>query len=525
MLSVSKTFRFFITIIGFIFLYGCKAKTKNNPAAQLGEINLTVTGKETAQPSFKEGLLLLHSFEYADAFEAFQKTIELDPGFVMAYWGQAMTKNHPLWQEQDYDEGNKILNTLAPTPEERITKAATAIEKDFIGGINILFGKGNKAERDSSYAVYMESLYKKYPGNDEVASFYSLALNGWGTTDQDINIFVKAAAIGNEILQRNPNHPGALHYIIHAYDNPDYAAKALEIADKYALVAPAAGHALHMPTHTYLALGLWDKVITSNEVSWASERNRMQRKKLDNDALGYHAYHWLQYGYLQKGNTAKARAMIDSMQHFCNAKPSPRARAHMIFLKTTYLAETNDYTSGVAEIAVEQKDLNISSKARNYFVGGMKAYNNKNAAELDEVIIKLSGEKLLAEAKAADKGIRLCGNINRQLATKSDLLEAGTMELQLKAMQAQLKKDSTATEKFLKEATVLQIRSGYAYGPPAIVKPSFEMYGEWLLANNRPKEALAQFEQALKLMPNKMLSVKGKETALAQLKNTSLVSL
>ena len=316
-----------------------------------------------------------------------------------------------------------------------------------------------------------------------------------------------------------------MHYIIHAYDNPDYAAKALEIADKYALVAPAAGHALHMPTHTYLALGLWDKVITSNEVSWASERNRMQRKKLDNDALGYHAYHWLQYGYLQKGNTAKARAMIDSMQYFCNAKPSPRARAHMIFLKTTYLAETNDYTSGVAEIAVEQKDLNISSKARNYFVDGMKAYNNKNAAELDEVIIKLSGEKLLAEAKAADKGIRLCGNINRQLATKTDLLEAGTMELQLKAMQAQLKKDSTATEKFLKEATVLQLQSGYAYGPPAIVKPSFEMYGEWLLANNRPKEALVQFEHALKLMPNKMLSVKGKEAAVAQLKNTSLASL
>ena len=525
MLSTLQSRWLFIAVAGLIFLTGCNSKTKNNSTARLGEISFTVTGKEAAQPLFKNGLLLLHSFEYEDAAEEFQKAIALDPGFVMAYWGVAMTYNHPLWQEQHFDEGNKILTQLAPTPEERINKAATEIEKDFTGGINILFGKGNKAERDSSYAVYMESLYKKYPGNNEVASFYSLALNGWGTTDQQISILVKAADISNEVLKRNPNHPGALHYVIHAFDNPDYAAKALATADKYALVAPAAGHALHMPTHTYLALGLWDKVINSNEVSWAAERTRMYKKKLDNDALSYHAWHWLQYGYLQKGNTEKARTMVDSMQIFCKTKPSPGARAHMIYLKSTYIAETNDYKSGVAEMVVEQKDLNITTRARNYFVAGMSAYNNNNAAELNNVIIKLSGERLIEEAKAADKGIRLCGNINRSLVTKTDLMQAGTMELQLKAMQAQLKKDTVAAEKYLKQATALQLQSGYAYGPPAIVKPSFEMYGEWLLENNRPKEALEQFEQSLKLMPDKLLSVKGKVAAIKQIKYASIASL
>ena len=500
---------------------GCTSKTKKDTGDKLGEIHFDVTGKETAQPSFKKGLLLLHSFEYADAAEAFQKAKELDPGFVMAYWGEAMTKNHPLWQEQDLDEGIKILNQLAPTPEGRVAKAQKEIEKDFMGGINILYGAGNKAERDSSYAAYMETLYKKYPGNDEVASFYSLALNGWGTTDLDINTLVKAAAIGNEVLQRNPQHPGALHYIIHAYDNPDYAAKALAIADKYALVAPAAGHALHMPTHTYLALGIWDKVVSSNEVSWAAEISRKQRKGLDNDALGYHAYHWLQYGYLQKGNTAKARTMIDSMRIFCTEKPSPRARAHMIFLKTTWLAETGDYKSEVAAIAVDQKDLNISARARNYFVTGMNAYYKNDAAALSTAIDKLNGERLIEAERAADKGIRLCGNINRSLPTKTDLLEAGTMELQLKAMQAWMKKDAALTEKLLKEATVLQTESGYSYGPPTIVKPSFEMYGEWLLENNRPEEALVQFEHSLKLMPNKTLSLKGKKLAEEKSKATA----
>ncbi|MBL0274481.1 MAG: hypothetical protein IPQ06_15870 [Chitinophagaceae bacterium] len=524
-LSFNRVNPLFIAAVVSLFAVGCSSGKKTKPGSNLGEISFTVTGKEAAQPFFKKGLLLLHSFEYKDAAEEFQQARKLDPDFIMAYWGESMTHNHPLWQEQDFDEGHKILNQLASTPEERINKAATPLEKDFMGGINILYGKGNKAERDSSYALYMESLYKKYPGNDEVASFYSLALNGWGTTDQDISILIKAAAIGNEVLERNPKHPGALHYIIHAYDNPDYAAKALAIADKYAIVAPDAGHALHMPTHTYLALGLWDKVINSNEISWAAERTRMQKKKLDNDALGYHAYHWLMYGYLQKGNIVKAKSMIDSMQVFCQAKPSPRARAHMLFLKTTYLAETNAYNSDVSAISVEQKDLNISARARNNFTAGMQAYYNNDAAGMDKVILKLAGERLLEEAKASDKGIRLCGNINRSLATKTDLLEAGTMELQLKAMNAWMKKDAVNTEKFLLEATILQERSGYAYGPPAIVKPSFEMYGEWLMENNRPEEALQQFEKALKLMPNKLLSVKGLEAAKKQLKNSSTASL
>ncbi len=508
-------------VFSLLLISGCTSKPKSTADDRLGEIRFEVTGKETAQPFFKKGLLLLHSFEYADAAEAFQKAREQDPAFVMAYWGEAMTKNHPLWQEQDYDEGNKILGILAPEAEERVAKAEKPIEKDFIRGINILYGSGNKAERDSSYAAFMETLYKKYPGNDEVASFYSLALNGWGTTDLDINTLKKAADIGFEVLQRNPKHPGALHYVIHAYDNPDYAAKALETADKYAKVAPDAGHALHMPTHTYVALGLWDKVISSNEVSWAAERARKQRKSLDNDALGYHAYHWLQYGYLQKGNTAKARAMIDSMRIFCTEKPSPRARTHLIYLKSTYLAETNDYASGLASLAVDQKDLNIATRSQNHYVTGMNAYYNNDTKTLDAVITKMNGERLIDEERSADKGIRLCGNIDRSLPTKTDLLQAGALEMQLKAMRAWMEKDGAAAEKWLKEATALHKESGYPYGPPGIVKPAFEMYGEWLLENNRPDEALAQFEQSLKLMPNRYLSLKGKKMAEEKTKATA----
>jgi len=512
-------------VILLTFIVACRSSQKNNTKDQLGYIDFTVTGKEEAQPVFTKAVLLLHSFEYVDAAEEFQKVQKIDPGFVMAWWGEAMSYNHPLWQEQDYEKGNAVLTALAPTATERIAKAKTELEKDFIDGINILYGKGNKAERDSSYAMHMESLYKKYPRNDEVAAFYSLALNGWGTTEREISILERAAVIGNEILKRNPKHPGALHYIIHALDNPQHAAQALVTADNYAKTAPGAGHALHMPTHTYLALGLWDKVVSSNEVSWAAEWARKKRKNLDNDALGYHSYHWLLYGHLQSGNREKARPMIDSVQKYSGEKSSPRARTHMILMKTTYLAETNEYSKAIMDIPIRHNDLNIVARSKNYFANGMNEYHKGNGEGLDKVILQLAGERLAEAAKASDKGIRLCGNIGRSMATVTDLQESEAMEIQLRAMRAWMNKDAAATEKYLQQATALQTSAGYSYGPPAIPKPTYEMYGEWLMENGRVKDALAQFETSLRYAPNRLLSLKGKEAAEKQLKSNRVAAL
>jgi tetratricopeptide (TPR) repeat protein len=514
---MTQRFCLLCTILLTLFGFSSCQPDKNQDQegdSHLGTLVFEVTGSEEAQPKFTEGMLLLHSFEYEDAGEAFQQTIAIDSNFVMAYWGKAMSLNHALWQEQDFDQGNEVLNELDTTAEGRVAKAVTPLEKDFIEAINILYGEGNKATRDSSYCMFMESLYNKYPGNDEVATFYSLSLIGWGTTDRDKKHIEKAAEIAIEVLERNPQHPGALHYTIHAYDDPQYAELALDIADKYAGVAPDAGHALHMPTHTYLALGKWDKVVSSNIVSWEAEKARKERKGLDNNALGYHAYHWLQYGRLQLGDKETSRLMVDSMKNYCEALPSPRARAHMVLLKTTYVAGTNDYTSGVPDIEVELKDLNLVTRAKNYFISGMAAYHQENAAELDSVILRLAKERVIEDLKISGTGVRMCGNINRSATTKTDLLEAETMELQLRAMRAWLDKDAKTTEALLLKATELHAEAGYSYGPPSIVKPSFEMYGEWLLENNRPKEALVQFEKSLEYAPNKTLSVEGKEAAM-----------
>lgn len=499
-------------LIVFLFQLACTSGKKQSKV-MLGEISFTATGKKEAQPYFEKGLLLLHSFEYEDAAEQFNKARTIDRDFTMAYWGEAMTHNHNLWRYLNFDKANEVLHQLGSSPEERVAKAKTEIEKDFIRAINILYSKGNLKEVYGAYADWLAKLYKKYPGNNEVAAFYSVALIGSVTEGRNDVVYEHAAQIAKEVLQRNPKHPGALHYLIHAYDDPNHAALAISTADKYAVIAPEAGHALHMPTHIYLALGMWDKVVSSNIDSWQASVNRKARKGLTNQALNYHSFFWLAYGYLQQGETEKAKKMVEEMNNYCATLPGAGARAYMIQLKTTYAVATNDFTSAIADIDFKQTDLNISTRAVNYFMKGMKAFYKKDPILLDSIISKINVERLVDKERAIG-GIGICGNVNAEKPTMLDVQQAEVMELQLKAMLARLKNNVVSEEKFLKEAVDLESSISYSYGPPSIVKPSWELYGEWLLEKGKPKEALTQFELSLKAAPKRALSVKGKEKAL-----------
>ena len=195
----------------------------------------------------------------------------------------------------------------------------------------------------------MGELLKKYPDNHEISAFYALSLLGSVEDGRDDEIFGKGAKIAQGILKENPNHPGALHYLIHSYDDPDHAQYALSAADAYAVVAPDASHALHMPSHIYVAMGMWDKVVSSNENSYQASLNRMQRKNLK-DGRGYHAYHWLEYGYLQQEREEDARKLVQDLVIYTEENPSKYARTHLVFLKGTYLVETENWDSPIADI-------------------------------------------------------------------------------------------------------------------------------------------------------------------------------
>ena len=497
----------YLLLLVLFLAWSCK-KTQPEPS-YLGVVSLEVTGKKEAAAHFEKGLLLLHSFEYEDAREAFKEAQEADPKMAMAYWGEAMTYNHGLWSEQDYDEALPVMDKL---DELDYKTNCSELEQDFIEALKVLYApKTDKQERDKNYTAYMESLHQKYPDNHEVAAFYALSLLGSVSEGRDEEVYGKGAVIAQGIIAENPSHPGALHYLIHSYDDPKHANLALDAADAYAVVAPDASHALHMPSHIYVAMGMWDEVISSNVASYNASLNRMERKGLSGSARGYHAFHWLEYGHLQQGNKQKAEEMVWDMQRFMNESPSARARVHMVFLKGTYLTETDDWDSEIANIPVDTEDLNISVRSQYLFLDGMKAFKSKDAPALDSIITAIrkdiNRENFVVKAGSS----KLCSNVSRADASQMDITETEVRVEQLLGLAAWLAGDSEQVEAHLLKSIELFEGMSLSYGPPHIQKPVRELYADWLVEQGRLDEAKEQYQNTLKIGPKRLRPTKALE--------------
>ncbi len=512
-------------LIGFsIMLISCQ-QNQTTDSSRLGKVDFNVTGSKEAMEYFKQGHLLLHSFEYDDAREQFIKARETDPTMSMAYWGEAMCYNHSLWSEQEQDKAMEVLNMLGETEDERLGKAGSEIEKDFIKGIGILYESDEeKMIRDQAYADYMATLYNKYPGNDEVAAFYSLSLLATVPDGRDFVIFEQAATVAKEILRRNPEHPGALHYLIHSYDDPEHAIMALDAADKYTLVAPDAAHALHMPTHIYLPLGMWDKLIASNINSWEASKSRKERKELDNDALGYHSYLWLIYGLLQQDRFAEADSMANDMVTFTEALPSKTARNHLSRVKGTLLVGINSYDNKLADVDVKVDDLRLESRSGYAFIEGMKYYSKNDREGLEATIMAMEKDISDEAGKVLMEGITVCSipDNESQPATQLSVDQSRVMEMELQALASWMGRDTVKTREYFNGATKLEASLSYSYGPPEIAKPSFELFGEWLLQIGEPDQALQMFNASLTRTPGRALSLKGKSEAENRIKVIAL---
>ena len=497
--------------IPFFLLFFALVSCKDRPPSleYLGVVNIEISGKQKALPNFEKGLLLLHSFEYEDARDAFKSAQQIDPQMPMAYWGEAMTYNHSLWGEQDYDDG---IEVLAKLKNMDLNQKATELERDFIEAVGVLYEpKKEKADRDQAYSDFMKGLTQKYPANHEVAAFYALSLLGVAPEDRDESLYQTGATIAQRIIQENPNHPGALHYLIHSYDDPNHAPLALDAANAYAKVAPDASHALHMPSHIYAALGMWDEVISSNINSYGASVNRKERKKMDNDALGYHAYHWLEYGYLQKENPEEAKQMVLNMTQFTTERPSKRARFHNVFLKGTYLVETSDWLGDIADIVVDVADLNISIRSQYHFLDGMKAYTKGDRAGLELVINKMAQDEDRSSFVLTNGAAKLCSNVTRDEVSKRDISESQIRQFQLKGLAATMDKNLELAEEFFLKSIELESSLSYSYGPPSIQKPTHELYADWLVTQQNYKTAEVHYKKCLDNRPNRLLSLKGIE--------------
>lgn len=465
-------------------------------ADQLGTIEFKTSGSPEAQKEFLHGVLLLHSFEYPDARTAFTKAEQLDPNFAMAYWGEAMTYNHPIWNERDRDKAVAALNKLAPTPEQRLQKAATQREKDFLQAVEILFEDGAKKERDLAYAEAMEQMHRKYPDDLEVSSFYALALLGTSENSRDIPTYMKAAAVAEEVFAKNPQHPGAVHYLIHSYDDPVHAPLGLRAARVYAKIAPSAVHALHMPSHIFLALGMWDDVESCNDASWKASKFN-----------SYHAAHWLEYAYLQQGRFREARELLNKVESEAKSKQNYQdVQWYIPAMRAAYVIESKSRFSEVSASPAVPSGDSFAYGVADVFAAGLSAiHENKidDAIRYHSDIQKAIGSENNSESKAAE-----CKAHAANMSPAENLaVQVMEKELHAAILNAQGKKEDAL--QLLKEATAVEDSMTFEFGPPLPVKPSHEMLAEFLLDAGKYKEAQDEFNKALARAPRRSQSLVG----------------
>src|SRR5713226_6616494 len=342
------TRRLLIGLAALLVAGGLRAQS-----GDLGRIDFATWGSPEAQKHFLRGALLLHSFEFDDAAEEFRQAQKIEPDFAMAYWGEAMTYNHPLWMEQNPEAARKVLEKLAPTKEARLAKAPSKREKMYLEAVEALYAPGDKVSDDKAYAESMRRLHEEFPEDQDAATLYALALLGSCEGKRDTATYMKAAAIAEEVFAENPLHPGAAHYLIHSYHAPVHAPLGMRAARLYAKIAPAAGHALHMPSHIFFASGMWEEAAASNEAAWKASLDRAQRKRLDADEHNYHALFWLEYSYLELGRYADARRVLALMEADAAKGGSDRAKSHRAMMRAAWVIETRRFDGEVVRALSE----------------------------------------------------------------------------------------------------------------------------------------------------------------------------
>jgi len=472
------------------------AQAPKTNSVELGSINFPTSAKPAAQAPFLTGVKALYNFEFDIAADAFREAQKADPGFALGYWGEAMSFNHPLWAQQDLPAARKVMERLAPTAAARAAKAPAGKERELIESIEVLFGAGDKLARDIAYADALKAMHAKYPADDEIACFYSLALLGTGRPGvSNTRNAMQAAAIAQGIFQRNPKHPGAAHYIIHSFDDPDHAILSLTAAREYSKIAPSAAHALHMPSHIFVQLGMWDDVVASNVVAYKAAVDLAVAKNLPRGREDFHTLGWLQYAYLQQGKFDEAQKCVDQAKAVADKETAPNIRDGYAAMKARQVVESEKW---------EKLPL-PNGPVRD---GGAPGYDG-NAAYVFAAGFSAAH---LNDSETANRALEILTAMQKQAESGSNAYRAKPIAVMAKEVAsgiAHMQQNTADAERLLKEATAIEATMDAPSGPPEPIKPSFELYGQLLGAQGRAKEAAAQFEQSLVRMPNRRLSVMG----------------
>ena len=477
--------------------------------SSVGDVSFANSGAPAAQKDFLRGLAQLHNFEYEDAAAAFRRAEEIDPGFAMAYWGEAMTFNHAIWEEQNRHAARNALERLAPTPEERLAKTKTEREKDYLRAVEILYGEGEKYDRDARYADFMRGMHEKYPADIDATCFYALALLGTAHNGRDVPTYMRAAALLEDVFYAHPGHPGAAHYLIHSFDDPTHAILGLRAARAYSKIAPEAPHAQHMTSHVFLALGMWDDVVSANETATGITNTKRVAGSKPPQSCGHYNL-WLEYGYLQQGRFADAMRILSACRGQAEEQsaaghnhgavdPDNTAAGSFIQMRAHYLIETRDW-SGEAASWKLPSGASAWTQIMFEYTNALAAFHRSDATAARALLVQMQslGPQLNAdldrERYSADNWMRkvpgiLTDEIQGLVFLRDNAVDKAAAALQ-KAADAEASLPS-------------------AFGPPLIAKPSHELLGEFLLESSRNQEARTAFETALLRAPRRVQALLG----------------
>jgi hypothetical protein len=489
----------------------------------------TSTRSAVAQREFSRGVLLLHLFHYDEAADAFRAAEHADTGFVMAYWGEAMTYTHPVWDEQDTAAGRKALGRLAATADAREGQAPTERERGFMRAVDALYGDGPKAKRDTLFSEQMEQVLRANPSDDEARLFYVLSLMGLSQGVRNVPTYLHAAQIAESVFTRHPREPAATHYWIHAMDDPDHAAQALPAARALARVAPDAGHAQHMTSHIFMALGMWDDVVRANENAMRMVNGPAAKQGRAPFYCG-HVNSWLAYGYVEQGRLTDARRIVSGCGQqaekarrktdMSDLDPDVSAMGSAVDMWTHYVIDAEDWSGDMAQWA---PDLDSAAAPRAAYQFGRsfaaarrgdgKAATDARAAfeqERARLVAFVAAEHDPDPSDAEYvKGLSVLG---MELQAVSGLAaNDGSM-------------DSTDAVALVSRAAAIEDSLAYAFGPPPVYKPSHELLGELLLGLGRYGDAEREFQTALTHERRRVLSLRGLAAAAAGAGDTATAS-
>jgi Tfp pilus assembly protein PilF len=468
----------------------------------LGSVDFRNSGNAAAQAPLQRGVALLHSFAYGEAADAFAEAERADPSLAVAYWLEALTFSHVLWSEEYLPEARAALAKLGPDPASRLAKAKTPRERAFGAAVEAYYADAPRERRASAYADSLTALAMSDPADLEAGAFAAHAriVAAYVTTGEESRRHeAKAIELAARVFEANPDHPGAAHYLIHTADlDIANAAKQVAAARAYSRIAPDLEHALHMPSHVFLPLGMWSEVSAANERAWAASRAWNASRELPATELSWHALAWLQYSYLQEGRWREAKALVDTARALTAGVPipddAPDTRYVVSVLSFTYANETGDWNGW----SLDRSAADILADAKPTPRASTMSLNAAYHAAVAALLAR--GDTLPPMAMATQLG-----------AVADDWYGLARpypnrLGVMLEALAARARGDTNRSIALLER--IAPPATAGASTPPTVI-PFNEQLGAVLLQAGRARHAVTAYEAALEERPNRSAALLG----------------